>query len=163
MAFVHELQNRLGSRFRSEPHVRDAALTEQSDLVARSCGIGNRLRPEKSSGTSRRNRQCPARFGWRAKIDGKIGVEQRDFFYSVSRHQAGQFTNHSFRRKSVEAPLVEHHVGAVIARVRTTHAGRVSQLPHSAGLVVSVEVHQVESGCGQRLQLLHPALGVVLR
>ena len=62
------------------------------------------------------------------KLNREVRIEQSDFFNAIPRHQVGQLTDHAFRREGIEAPLVKHHVGAVIAGIRTADAGGVANL-----------------------------------
>src|SRR5579871_4685758 len=52
-----------------------------------------------------------------AAVDGEVGIQQRNFGDAITWHQRRQLTGNPLGRERVEAALVKHHVGAVIACV----------------------------------------------
>jgi len=59
-------------------------------------------------------------------VNGKIGIQERDLVGAITLRQFHHFRDGACRGKRVEAPAVKHLIRAVMAGVRTAHAGGVS-------------------------------------
>ena len=109
--------------------------------------IGGRLkRPLETARPSRRNPAAiaTARCTSTRKFESTSATSSR----LCARTRAGHFVDDAVDLVRIEAPVVEHHVGAVIARIGTAGAGGVRQLASAAGAFIGVEIDQVV--CGRR-------------
>ena len=76
-------------------------------------------------------------------VNGEVGVHERYFVKPVALDKFRYFTDHAIRLVSIEPPLVEDLVGAVIARVRTPDARGITHFALAPDPGVGVIVHQV--------------------
>src|ERR1700733_11397177 len=75
-------------------------------------------------------------------VNQEIRIDQRDLIQPVPAHQTGHFRYHAGDVVGVETAIVEHHVGAVIARIRAPDAGGIGEFSPASGTLVIIEVDQ---------------------
>src|SRR5207245_6354456 len=64
-------------------------------------------------------------------------------------------------RESIESSFVEDLVGAVVACIRTTHAGGVGEFANAAELFIGIEVSQIEGRDGKRIKRFYFAVYIM--
>ena len=79
----------------------------------------------------------------------------------VSLDQAGQFGDYVVRGVGIEAALVNHHICAVVAGIRTSNAGGIGELALAATQLIGIEVDKVVRGLREGIDRLHAALEVL--
>src|ERR1700747_1283267 len=64
-------------------------------------------------------------------VHQKVGIKKRHLINSVTADELSQFIDYAVRAVAIEAALIENHVRAVVACIRTTHAAGIAKLAGS--------------------------------